>query len=311
MSGVLAERSNILDTIVSWKPRIDSELERQLLLAAAAPPMLRDALAYSLLGPGKRLRPLLTLLATEAAGGSAERALAAGSSIEMMHTYSLVHDDLPAMDDDDLRRGRPTCHKKYGEALAILVGDALQALAFQVMVSNYPPVTAALACGELASAAGPAGMVGGQVVDLSWDGRIRRTTDAGACEGDLRALHEKKTGSLFRACLRIGQIVAEAESGIPNTVTRDCLDEYGHCFGLAFQITDDLLDIDGTEEATGKRVGKDAERGKLTYPVLLGVDESKRRVTGLLERAVAAVHPLGARASPLADLLALVVERDR
>jgi geranylgeranyl diphosphate synthase type II len=230
----------------------------------------------------------------------------------MIHTYSLVHDDLPAMDDDDLRRGLPTCHRKFGEAMAILVGDGLQALAFQVLASEYPPRVAASACRELAIAAGPVGMVGGQVDDLSWEGRIDAGRNIDPDIDHLERIHLRKTGALFGACLRIGQIVAEmAPPDGVDIAKRRCLDDYGRCLGLLFQITDDLLDANGSEAATGKRVGKDAARGKLTYPGLLGIDESRRRAESVAAGAIAAIQPLGANADPLGNLVVALISRDR
>ena len=192
------------------KPRqalIEAALPANLArFASDSPAVLAEAMAYSLLAPGKRLRPLLVVLASEAAGGSIERALPAGVAVEMVHTYSLIHDDLPAMDDDDLRRGLPTCHKKFGEALAILAGDALLTLAFQVLGSSYGPAAAAVSCVELAIGAGAAGMVGGQVLDLTAEGRINGESN------DLETIHRKKTGALFRSALRLGIYAAQADA---------------------------------------------------------------------------------------------------
>ncbi len=206
------------------------------------------------------------------------------------------------MDDDDLRRGQPTCHKKFGEALAILAGDALLTLAFQVLAEHYPPATASACCKELAVGAGAAGMVGGQVDDLAWE------HGAGTLH-DLEHLHSRKTGALFRSCLRIGAIAAQGE-GETDTELLNMLDEFGRCFGLAFQITDDLLDIEGQEGRTGKKVQKDAARGKLTYPGFLGVAESRRRAERLVEDASASLAPLGAAAQPLMDLARSIMVRD-
>jgi geranylgeranyl diphosphate synthase type II len=270
------------------------------------PAALKEAMAYSLLAPGKRLRPLLVLLACEAAGGGDVVALPAAAAAEMVHTYSLIHDDLPAMDDDDLRRGRPTCHKQFGEALAILAGDALLTLAFQVLAEGYPPATAAGCCRELARAAGAAGMVGGQVEDLAWEHR-----PSGALP-DLERVHSLKTGALFRACLRLGAYAAQGErAGGPDRAVLDSLDAFGRAFGLAFQITDDLLDVEGDAAQAGKRVGKDAGRGKLTYPGLLGVAESRRRAGAVCRRAAEALAPLGSAGARLSALLGAVLDRDR
>jgi geranylgeranyl diphosphate synthase type II len=293
-----------------------------------APAALAAAMGYSLFAPGKRLRPLLVVLACEAAGGGVDLALPAACAVEMVHTYSLVHDDLPAMDDDDLRRGLPTCHKKFGEALAILAGDALLTMAFEVVAAGYPPRTAAVSCVELAAGAGAAGMVGGQVLDLAAEGRIAQDPsptppprgeglsppslggkgDGGL--GFLETIHRLKTGALFRASLRLGVHAAQAERpGGADPVALAAAADYAAAFGLAFQVTDDLLDVVGSAEKAGKRVGKDATRGKLTYPGLLGVPESRRRAADLGRDAVKAAARLGS--DPLARLARYVVERDR
>ena len=270
-----------------------------------SPPSLSEAMAYSLFAPGKRLRPLLCALACEAAGGTLERSLPAGCAVEMVHTYSLVHDDLPAMDDDDMRRGLPTCHVKFGEALAILAGDALLTLAFEVVGSSYGPRTVAVSTVELAAGAGPTGMVGGQTLDLAAEGRIAAREAVG-----LEDIHRRKTGALFRSALRLGLYAAQAErdDGV-NLSDLAAIDDYAAAFGLLFQITDDLLDVESTPDKTGKRVNKDAGRGKLTYPGLLGVEESRRRAEELGRRAVAAAGRLNSEL--LAKLARSVVERDR
>jgi len=275
------------------------------------PASLRTAIEYSLLAPGKRLRPILVLLANQAAGGSAEQAWPAACAVEMIHAYSLIHDDLPAMDDDDLRRGLPTCHKKFGEALAILAGDALLTLAFQVLASRYPPATAAVSMKELACGSGGAGMVGGQVLDLAAEGKMageRRPESV----TDLEGIHRLKTGALFQSCLRMGLYAAQGERpGGADSELKNRLDDYGRAFGLMFQIQDDLLDVEGSSEEAGKRVGKDAARGKLTYPGLLGIEESKRRVESLGKMAIQAVDGLGVPGEPLVALAHLVMDRER
>jgi geranylgeranyl diphosphate synthase type II len=285
------------------RSRVDRLFNELVSPQPGIPSYLLEAMRYSLLAGGKRLRPLLVILAAEAAGGQETAALPAGCAVEMVHTYSLIHDDLPAMDDDDLRRGQPTCHKKFGEALAILAGDALLTLAFGVLAERYPPRTAAACCHELATGAGAAGMVGGQVDDLAWE-------RGGGTLADLEHLHARKTGALFRACLRIGATVALGESGVDAAVMK-MMDEFGRCFGLAFQITDDLLDIEGQEDQTGKRVQKDAARGKLTYPGFLGVAESRRRVATLVREAEDCLVPLGPRGQRLAELARSIAVRDR
>jgi geranylgeranyl diphosphate synthase type II len=292
--------------LTSRQSRIDEYLERLLAGARGCPPALLEAMRYSLLAPGKRLRPALVFLATQAAGGGDEDALPAAAAVEMIHTYSLIHDDLPAMDDDDLRRGQPTSHKKFGEALAILAGDGLLTLAFQVLAEHYAPRTAAACCLELARGAGAAGMVGGQVADLE------SPTAADPELADLEHIHLHKTGALFRACLKLGVWAAQGESQAgPDAALLGRLDTYGRCFGLIFQITDDLLDVEGCAVHAGKRVQKDAARGKLTYPGLLGVDESRRHAAALASEALAALEVLGARGEPLARLLEFVLARDR
>jgi len=298
----LTHRRALVDAgLRSWLDRVST----------GAPPALAEAMAYSLLAPGKRLRPLLTVLAAEATGATTEAAVPAACAVEMVHTYSLIHDDLPAMDDDDLRRGLPTCHKKYGEALAILAGDALLTAAFEVLTQGYPPRTAAVSCLELARGAGAAGMVAGQVLDLAAEGKVP-IAHLARTANDLEEIHRRKTGALFLASLRLGLLAAEGErlQG-PYPATQGALDRFGRAFGLAFQIADDLLDLQGSSERTGKRVGKDAARGKLTFPGLLGVDESRRRVRELYAEAAEAADALGPPARPLADLARSLTERDR
>jgi geranylgeranyl diphosphate synthase type II len=291
---------------------VEGYLRSAIRSGDGCPVALADAMRYSLLAPGKRLRPLLVILAAEACSGHDADALGAACAVEMIHTYSLIHDDLPAMDDDDLRRGLPTCHKKYGEALAILAGDGLLTLAFQVLAEGYPPATAAACCRELARGAGAAGMVGGQVDDLAWE---RLPEDASSAPHSLEVLegiHARKTGALFRACLRLGVWVAQGERpGGPDRGLLKAMDAYGRCFGQAFQITDDLLDVEGHADQAGKRVQKDAARGKLTYPGFLGVAESRQRAKRLCEEAQAHLSPLGAAGDWLAALARSILERNR
>jgi geranylgeranyl diphosphate synthase type II len=217
----------------------------------------------------------------------------------MIHTYSLIHDDLPAMDDDDLRRGQPTCHAQFDEATAILAGDALLTRAFEIMATNISPASvAARCCVELAGAAGASGMVAGQVDDLAGE------TGSGVL-ADLEAIHRRKTGAMFRVSLRLGAIVAQA-----GTEQLQRLDTYGQKLGLAFQIIDDLLDVDGNETAMGKRTGKDSDRGKLTFPRLLGVEASRTRARQLIDDACAEVSAFGPSAAHLEALAKYVVERN-
>ncbi len=266
------------------------------------------AMRYSVLGGGKRLRPVLCVMASEACGGALEASLPAACALEMVHTYSLIHDDLPAMDDDDLRRGRPTCHKAFDEATAILAGDGLLTMAFEVVAREVRPWTAALRCVRiLAEAAGPSGMVAGQMADLQAEGRTEAEgRPAAGTLAALEAIHSRKTGALLRAPLTMGAAIAEAPEPCA-----EALDRYGRAVGLAFQIVDDLLDVQGDESKLGKRVGKDSELGKWTYPRFLGVDGSRRRARQLAEEAVAALEPLGPRGDSLRDLALALLERDR
>jgi geranylgeranyl diphosphate synthase type II len=284
------------------RPRIDAALAGYSTFDDDCPAHLAEAIRYALLSPGKRLRPQLVLMATEACGGSIEAALPAACAVEMIHAYSLVHDDLPAMDDDDLRRGRPTCHKQFGEAVAILVGDALLARAFEVLATEIrPPEAAACCCAVLGRAAGATALVGGQAADLQQaanpDSRV------GGID-DLQAIHDRKTGALFVAALELGGISAGAS---PYQLA--ALSGYGQRVGLAFQITDDLLDVAGDESAVGKRVAKDCENGKLTFPALLGVEESRRRAAELIDEACDIIEVLGPTAEPLVALARFICSR--
>ncbi len=295
-------RRRVDETLAGYLPEVDAAP------SALCPARLALAMRHSLLGGGKRLRPLLCLMAAEACGGTAESALPAACALEMVHTYSLIHDDLPAMDDDDLRRGRPTCHKAFDEATAILAGDGLLTLAFEVVACDVQPASAALRCVQiLAEAAGPRGMVAGQMADLQAEGRAEAS--GGPADGtvaELEAIHRRKTGALLRAPLRMGAVIAGAsEPGV------QALDRYGRAVGLAFQIVDDLLDIEGDEAKMGKRVGKDSELGKWTYPRFLGIDGSRELARQLAEEAVAALEPLGSRGDRLRGLALALLERDR
>jgi geranylgeranyl diphosphate synthase type II len=303
---------------------VERRLEEVVTTEPDIPAALREAMRYSLLSPGKRLRPCLVFMACEAVGGKGDSAWPAACAVELVHTYSLIHDDLPAMDDDDLRRGLPTCHKKFGEALAILAGDALLTLAFQVLAQNTPARTAAACSLELAKGAGAGGMVGGQVEDLAWESSTgQQATGQGpgpvfphveqphSIEA-LENIHAHKTGALFRACLRLGILSAQGDRpGGPDHDLMHRLDRYGHYFGLVFQITDDLLDAVGTAAATGKRTQKDAARGKLTYPGLLGIEESRRRAADLGNKTLDLLAPLGESGQPLAALMHFVLARNR
>ena len=283
------------------KSTVEKALARVLDGFGQAPPSLREAMAYSLLAGGKRLRPILALAACEAVGGREEDAIDVACAVEMIHTYSLIHDDLPAMDDDDFRRGQPTSHKKFGEAHAILAGDALQTEAFGVVVAKrrtHPRETAECAF-ELARAAGAAGMVGGQVIDIEATGK-KILID------HLETLHRAKTGELLLVAVRMG-----ARMGGADDATLERLTRYGRALGLAFQIVDDVLDITADLATLGKDPGSDRAAGKTTFVDLLGPEGARKRARDVMAEGIAALEPLGARAEALRALGRYTVERDR
>jgi geranylgeranyl diphosphate synthase, type II len=285
-------------SFTSYRQEIEAALADAVEFDADCPDRLQEALRYSLLAPGKRLRPQLVLMACEVCGGDYESALPAAVAVEMIHAYSLVHDDLPAMDDDDLRRGRPTCHKQFDEATAILVGDALQARAFEILAARVqPPECAARCCAELARAVGAAALVGGQAADLA--GAFEQNSLA-----ELEAIHHRKTGALFRVSLRLGAMIAGATDG-----QLAALDDYAAHLGLAFQVVDDLLDVSGSEDQMGKRLGKDHGKGKNTYPALLGVEASQALAEKLIDDATSALEIFGESAAPLRELALFVRQR--
>ena len=303
-SAVLLEAA-----LTGHRARVNFALQRYLAFDDDCPAGLREAIRYSVMAGGKRLRPVLVLMACDACGGDVERAIPAACAIEMVHTYSLIHDDLPAMDDDDLRRGRPTNHVVFGEANAILAGDALLALAFEIIGRDVDPPEVAAACSvDLASAAGASGMVGGQVADLESERReVMGDTDANT-DDDLKLLqsiHRRKTGQLLLSALTMGARIADADNA-----TLEAVRNYGKCVGLAFQIADDLLDTSGDASKMGKGTQKDSGRGKLTYPGLLGSDESRRRAKELIDEACQSINRLGEKANCLEALAHFVIERD-
>jgi len=287
---------------------VDSALEGWLPPEDERPPELHAAMRYAVLGGGKRLRPILALAAAEVCGGEVERALPAAAAVEFVHCYSLVHDDLPAMDDDDLRRGRPTCHKVFGEAMAILAGDALLTLAFEVLTSASPVeptgqvedgALAAALVSELAKAAGHAAIVAGQVADILAQG-------AEPSAELLDYIHRNKTGALIRGAVRMGALSAGASQE-----QLQALGTFGECTGLAFQIADDILDATSSPEELGKTTRKDPARGKLTYPGLVGLEKARETADGLVEEAIASLAPFGREARFLEELARFVVLRKR
>ena len=275
----------------SYRQLIDARLDAYSQFDDDCPDVLRQAIRHSLLAPGKRLRPLLTLMAAEACGSEIEAAVPAACAVEMVHAYSLIHDDLPAMDDDDLRRGRPTCHRAFGEGNAILAGDALLTRAFEVIATDVRPEVAARCCAMLAVAAGASQMVGGQADDLAAEEQETGGLD------ELEKIHRRKTGAMLEVSLQLGGVIASATPEQLNA-----LQQFGRNLGLAFQVVDDLLDFDGNEEELGKRTGKDANRGKLTYPVLLGVEASKQRAVELVDEAIDATTVFNERSEPFVTL---------
>lgn len=292
-----------------WRARLDAALLAALPDPAFAPQRLHAAMRHGVLNGGKRMRPLL-VYATGTALGAAETDLdAAAVAVELVHCYSLVHDDLPAMDDDALRRGQPTVHVAYDEATAILAGDALQALAFDVLARAPLPAERRVAMlAELARAAGVAGMCGGQALDIDATGTWG-TASAGDDAfrlADLERLHALKTGALLRCAVRLGALAAGA-----SPTQQQALDTYADALGLAFQIKDDLLDIEGDAATLGKTAGKDAAQDKATFPALLGVAASRARLAGLASAMQDALGTLDADTGALTTLARLVVERDR
>ena len=281
----------------------DVALERWLPPADEAPTRLHQAMRYSVFAGGKRLRPALVLASARAVGGAANEQMAASigaamAAVEVLHTYTLIHDDLPAMDDDDLRRGRPTCHKAFDEATAILAGDALQTLAFEACAAiNAEAVTV------LARASGSRGVVGGQQDDLDAEGQP--IVQSPATRARLERIHRGKTAALIRASCELGAIAAGA-----NATMRSALRTYGEAIGLAFQVADDVLDATASSSALGKTPGKDAAQGKLTYVAVHGLDAARREAERLEQEALAALAPLGAPANALRALGRFVVRRD-
>lgn len=281
------------------RDQVEKALDRQMPLEQCRPSVLHKAMRYSVLAGGKRLRPILCMAACEAAGGKPETALLPGLAIEILHTYTLIHDDLPCMDDDDLRRGRPTSHVVFGEANALLAGDALLTLAFEWLAgvqapAPYPPNQLAL---ELAQAAGSQGVIGGQVEDLAAEGR---PPDAGLVD----YIHRHKTAALIRAAARMGGICAAASP--PHL---EALSRFGACSGLAFQIADDILNVTSTPEQLGKPVGNDEQLRKLTYVAVHGLEASRSKAAALIREAGEAIQGLPGDPQPLIALADYTVSR--
>ncbi len=289
--------------IASRAAAVEAALDRFLPPAEAEPGRLHAAMRYSVTAGGKRLRPMLVLDCCAAVGGRADQAMPTACAFECIHTYSLIHDDLPCMDDDDLRRGRPSCHKQFDEETALLAGDALQTLAFALCAANagHGAVTAERALratAVLAEAAGAPGMVGGQMLDLLAE-RHEPTAEL------VRSIHLRKTTALIRAACRAGGILGGGDE--PRVAA---LAEYGGSLGLAFQIVDDILDIEGDEAALGKPIGSDQARGKATWPALFGLEASRAEAEELIAAATGALDGFGDEAAPLRALARFVIERN-
>jgi geranylgeranyl pyrophosphate synthase len=288
--------------IASYRSRIETVLDQCLALPDSGTARLREAMRYSTLGGGKRLRPSLVYLTGESLGAALEELDSAAAAVELIHVYSLVHDDLPAMDNDDLRRGRPTCHRAYDEATAILVGDALQVLAFAVLANDtaghQDSVVRLAMIRVLAQATGTSGMAGGQAVDLAAVGQNLTV-------GDIENMHRRKTGALIQGSVLLGALAAGVTAG-PQL---EGLRRFGAEIGLAFQIQDDILDVEGDPSLLGKSTGADAAHNKPTYPSTAGLGAARDRARGLRDDAIAALQPLGTRGSALAELAHFVVSR--
>jgi geranylgeranyl pyrophosphate synthase len=289
-------------TLTAWAARADRVLAARLPAADIEPRELHEAMRYAVLSGGKRIRPMLVYAACDALGGAPEAADAAAAAVEIIHAYSLVHDDLPAMDDDDLRRGLPTCHVRYGDATAILAGDALQALAFAILADDALAATTPARLVEmvrvLAAACGSSGMAGGQALDLA---AVGRRLDA----AELERMHVHKTGALIRASVRLGALAA----GLRDTARLDALERYGHAVGLAFQIRDDILDIEGETTVIGKQQGADLARDKPTYPSIHGLDAARALAETQRRAAHAALAEAGLTGGGLAALADYAVDR--
>jgi geranylgeranyl diphosphate synthase type II len=303
MSAAVAANADQAAWLESRRALVEQALDAALPPAAAWPPPIHEAMRYSVFAGGKRLRPLLVLAGCEAVGGRDSDALPLAAAVELIHTYSLIHDDLPAMDDDDLRRGKPTNHKVFGEANAILAGDALLTRAFGLLSELPPMATAELAArrlraiGVLGEASGTAGLIGGQVADLAAEGHDLRPPE-------LERIHRGKTGALLTACVVGGGLL-----GGGNAATLDALSRFGRAAGLGFQVIDDVLDATEGAQTLGKTPGKDARAGKATYVKLLGVDGARQRAELLLGEALGSLADFDARADALRGLARQLVER--
>jgi len=284
---------------------VDSALERYFSMKEEFPSNLYKAMRYSLFAGGKRIRPILSIASFEAVGGKGEGILLFACALEMIHTYSLIHDDLPAIDNDDYRRGKPTCHKVFGEAIAVLAGDGLLTEAFRLMTNqpakDRPSSGEGLVLdliNEVALAAGVFGIVGGQMADVESEGKAVDLPT-------VQYIHTHKTGAMILASVRVGAKLGGAKEEILKALTH-----YGESLGLAFQIVDDILNVEGKASLMGKKTGSDLSKGKATYPSVLGVEESKRRARELVEMAVDSLMQFGSEAEPLREIARFVIARE-
>lgn len=292
MNNYLEERCRI----------VDKALGGFLPTAKTRPATIHEAMRYSMFAGGKRLRPILCLASAEACGGNYEAALAPAAAVECIHTYSLIHDDLPCMDDDDLRRGMPTSHVKFGEGVAVLAGDALLTIAFEILaqVKATPRYDIGKFITELAVMSGSRHLIGGQVLDLEGEG-----SDVTLNATQLKYIHESKTAALLTASIRLGGMTANA-----TPAQLEALTIYGRSLGLAFQVIDDILDVTQTSEKLGKSAGKDEAKAKSTYPALFGLDKSRKEAARLTRKALEALKPFGRKGARLSDLAHYLLDRD-
>ena len=295
---------NLTTYLAETQKRIDAELRRALPASRTRPATLHEAMRYSVFAGGKRLRPILCLAAAEACGGDAatEEALPLAAAVEVLHTYTLIHDDLPCMDDDDFRRGRPTCHKVYGEGIAVLAGDALLTLAFDLVgqANAWPRYHTSTLIRELADASGSRKLIGGQVLDLEGEGHDTEVTPA-----QLKFIHESKTAALLTTSIRFGGMAANAT---PRQL--EALTTFGHSLGLAFQVIDDILDVTQSSEQLGKSAGKDEAAGKATYPALFGLGKSRKEAARLTRRSHEALSVFGRKADRLREIADYLLDRE-
>lgn len=292
--------SDLKKWLKATQNRVDAELKKQLPPANTRPTTLHKAMRYSIFAGGKRLRPIICLAAAEAIGGNTDAALIPACAVEIMHTYSLVHDDLPCMDDDDLRRGRPTSHVVFGEGIAVLTGDALLTESFAILTKTSPTerYSAADYVTELATTGGSKHLIGGQILDLEGEGKSLN-------KQQLVRIHEAKTAALLTTSARLGAMTANASPEQLQAVT-----DFGYNLGLAFQVIDDILDVTQTTEQLGKTAGKDESVAKSTYPAILGLEKSRKEAARLTKKSLRALEPLGEKAARLQQVARYLLDRE-